>query len=195
MLIPKDLPPQKARNTVLNELKKGTSDSKHDFRYLTMATVDPGTMEPSLRMLILRGLDSNWSFILYSDARTDKVDELLKNDKASLLFWHSYHKVQVTVKTSVTVHQNNETALDFWKKDVHGQAQKAYTPIISPGTPIEKPEEAYQWPDEFTPANFCVLECVATDLQLLQISGKEHIRHHFTRSDAEKDWSGGWIAP
>lgn len=195
MLISKDLPPQKARNAVLKELKKGTSDSKHDFRYLSMATVDPENLEPSVRMLVLRGVRDDWSFILYSDARTAKIDELLKNDKASLLFWHSYHKVQVSVKATVKVHHNNETALDYWKKDVHGQAQKAYTPEVSPGTPIDKPEDAYNWPDEYTPANFCVLECIANDLQLLQISGKEHIRHHFKRADADSDWSGGWIAP
>ncbi len=195
MLISKDLPSEKSRNIVLRELKKGTSDSKHDFRYLSLATVDPEKQEPSIRMLVLREVDNNWSFILYTDARTAKVDELLKNDKASLLFWHSYHKVQVTVKTNIRVHHKNETALDYWKKDVHSQAQKAYTPIVSPGTPIEQPEDAYKWPDEYTPANFCVLECIAKELQLLQISGKEHIRHHFTRPDADKDWSGGWIAP
>lgn len=195
MLIKSKTNPEQAFSTVMNELKKGSSDSRHPFRYLSLATFDPQNKEPNIRMLILREVQKDKSLVLYTDNRTDKVKELEHLNNAALLFWHDHHKVQVTVKASIELHRNDEVSQQYWKQDVHGPAQKAYTPLIEPGAVIEQPSEAHSWPEEYTDEHFCVINCIPYEIQILQLGGKKHSRLQFQRAEDTEEWSGGWIAP
>lgn len=195
MLIKSKTKPEQAFSTVINELKKGSSDSRHPFRYLSLATFDPQSQEPNIRMLILREVQKDKSLVLYTDKRTDKVKELERLNNAALLFWHDHHKVQVTVKSTIELHRNNDVSQQYWKQDVHGPAQKAYTPIIEPGTAIEQPSEAHSWPEEYTDEHFCVINCIPYEIQILQLGGKKHSRLQFLKDEDTGEWSGGWIAP
>lgn len=195
MIISNNTDPQTVLKKTHKELQKGSGDSRHPFRYLSLSSYNPEEKEPNIRMVILREIANDWRIFVYTDARTSKVNELNQLNRAALLFWHSYHKTQVTLKTTVSLHHNNETAEKYWKKDVHGSAQKAYTPLVSPGTKIETPEEAHQWPDNYTMDHFCVLECDPFDMQILQINGKEHRRLAFQRTNNTDSWKGQWIAP
>lgn len=186
---------QHARKAVFKELQKGSSDSRHPFRYVSLATIDAQQNEPNIRMMILRELQKDQSVILYTDSRTEKVEELKSAPKASLLLWHEHHKVQLTFKAEVEIHQGNELAEHYWKSDVHGAARKAYTPVVEPGTSIDDPKEAHRWPEEYTKEHFCVLKCIPYRMQILQLGGKEHFRLQFTREAADGEWQGGWIAP
>lgn len=195
MIITSNIDPQQVLAKTLKELKKGSSDSRHPFRYLSLATCDIEANEPNVRMVILREVAENWSTFIYTDGRASKVEELKKLDNAALLFWHDHHKTQLTLKVRVELHQNDELAEQYWAKDVHGPARKAYTPLTAPGTVISTPKEAHQWPEEFSMEHFCVLECIPFDMQVLQINGKEHRRLSFQRNEKSDSWKGQWIAP
>lgn len=194
MIITSNSEPKGVLTQTWNELDKGSSDSRHPFRYFSLATVNT-TGRPNIRMVILREIAQNWSTVIYTDARTSKVEELKSLDQAALLFWHSHHKVQVSMQVQVELHQNDETAEQFWAKDVHGPARRAYAPLVVPGTAIDSPEEAHKWPDELNAEHFCVLECIPFEMQILQISGKEHRRLKFQRDDKSQLWEAQWIAP
>lgn len=195
MIISSNTDPATALAKTHKELQKGSGDSRHPFRYLSLSSYNTEDREPNIRMVILREIADDWRIFIYTDVRTSKVNELQQLNRAALLFWHSYHKTQVTLKTTVSLHHNDDTAEKYWKKDVHGSAQKAYTPLVAPGSEIEKPEEAHQWPENFTMEHFCVLECDPFDLQILQINGKEHRRLAFQRTDHTDSWDSQWIAP
>lgn len=195
MLIKQNIATKEALSRVFEELQKGSSDSRHPFRYVSLATYDPAEQEPNIRMLVLRGIGSEGAITLYTDERTNKVEELRAHQNSALLFWHDYHKVQLTMKTKVTLHHQNERAEEYWKKDVHGHAQKAYTPLVAPGTSIEEPAKAHSWPDAFHSDHFCVLHCVPFEMEVLQLAGKEHLRIRFVRETPDEEWQGGWIAP
>ncbi|HEX6981585.1 MAG TPA: pyridoxamine 5'-phosphate oxidase family protein [Balneolaceae bacterium] len=195
MIITGNIEPQNVLTKTHRELKKGSSDSRHPFRYSSLATHNPETNEPNVRMVILREVAEDWSTIIYTDARSAKVEEIKQLGRAALLFWHSHHKVQLTMKVNVKLHQNDETAEQFWSKDVHGPARKAYTPLTAPGTVVPSPEKAHDWPEEFSMEHFCVLECVPFDIQVLQINRKEHRRLRFQRNEESELWEGQWIAP
>ncbi len=195
MLVKATSNPSGVLKNVFREVKKGTSDSRHPFRYLSLATFDEEQRETNLRMLVVRELRDDHSILLYTDSRTDKVEELTGLNRASLLFWHDHHKVQLTLKTEVEIHQGDELAEHYWKSDVHGGAQKAYTPVVAPGTEIEDPKKAHRWPEEYSDEYFCVLRCVPYEMQVLQLGGKEHLRLQFRRPSADGEWQGGWIAP
>lgn len=195
MLIKPKTKPKQAISAVLNELNKGTADSRHPFRYVSLASFDPDKQESNIRMLITREVTKHGTITLYTDSRTNKVDELKSLNKSSLLFWHDHHKVQLTMKANVRLHQNDDVSEHYWKKDVHGAAQKAYTPVVAPGTSIESPNEAHAWPEEFTDEYFCVIKCVPYEMDILQLAGKEHLRLKYIREGDESEWEGGWIAP
>lgn len=195
MLIKPQTKLHQAFASVINEFKKGSTDSRHPFRYLSLASFNPDQQESNIRMVILREVSKDGMITLYTDIRTNKVKELQAIENAALLFWHDHHKVQVTVKANIVLHHNDEIAEQYWKKDVHGAAQKAYTPLIAPGTSIEDPKEAHKWPEEYTDEHFCVIKCIPYEMDILQLSGKEHLRLKYTREDAEAEWEGGWIAP
>lgn len=194
MLVKPHLKPRQVLHTIYNELKKGSSDSRHPFRYLSLATFDEKDRESGIRMVVLREVLKDDSIIAYTDSRTDKVEELTALNQAALLFWHDRHKVQVTVKAKVMLHRKDDVAETYWKKDVHGPARKAYTPLMAPGTPIDNPAEAHHWPEKYTGEYFCVLMFKPYDIQILQLNGKEHFRLQFKREE-EEAWNGGWIAP
>jgi general stress protein 26 len=195
MLIKAKTKPEQAFSTVINELKKGSVDSRHPYRYVSLATFNPDREESNIRMLINREIKKDGTLTLYTDSRTEKVKELKALQKSALLFWHDHHKVQVTLKAEVAIHHNDEVAEDYWKSDVHGAAQKAYTPLVAPGTNIDRPAEAHSWPGEFSSENFCVLKCIPYEIEILQLAGKEHLRLKFKRDGDGAEWEGGWIAP
>lgn len=195
MLIQATMKPKRALSTILKELGKGSSDSRHPFRYVSLASYNPERQETNIRMLVLREVREDGTVILYTDVRTEKVREMSAIQNAGLLFWHERHKVQVTVKADAVLHHNEEISEEYWKKDVHGPAQKAYTPLVAPGTSISEPAEAYRWPEEYTDEHFCVIRCIPREIQILQLGGKEHLRLQFSRDGVEKEWEGGWIAP
>lgn len=195
MLIKQDIDPKQALSRIMQELRKGSADSRHPFRYVSLASFDTEKQEPNIRMLVLREVGPAGTVTLYSDSRTNKVKEIQAHQNSALLFWHDRHKVQVTMKTRTVLHHQNDKALDYWNKDVHGPAQKAYTPLVAPGSEINKPSEAYRWPDSYTNDHFCVLQCEPFELEILQLAGKEHLRLRFKRKIKEGDWQGGWIAP
>lgn len=195
MIVTNNTDPQTVLQKISRELQKGSSDSRHPFRYLSLATVDAEANEPNIRMVILRDITEDWRIFAYTDARTSKVKELQQLNRAALLFWHPHHKTQLTLKATVTLHQNNDVTEKYWNQDVHGPAQKAYTPLVSPGTAIDSPEEAHRWPENYSMDHFCVLECDLFDMQVLQINGKEHRRLAFQKDTDASLWKGQWIAP
>ncbi len=195
MLIKSHTEPKQAFHSIFNELKQSSSDSRHPFRYMSLATFDKDRQESNIRMVILREVRKDKSLLAYTDVRTSKFADLSSLNKATLLFWHDRHKVQVTMKAEAELHHNDEVASQYWKQDVHGPARKAYTPLVRPGTPISEPVEAYSWPEEYTDEHFGVLIFKPYHLQILQLKGKEHLRLQFTRQNSDKEWPGGWIAP
>lgn len=195
MIITSDTDPRGVLQKIARELDNGSSDSRHPFRYLSLATVDTEMSAPNIRMVILREITDDWRIFAYTDARSTKVEELKQLNRAALLFWHPHHKTQVTLTARVTLHQDDEVAQKYWQQDVHGPARKAYTPLVSPGTVIDRPEEAHRWPESYSMDHFCVLECELVDLQVLQINGKEHRRLSFQREGHTDTWTGQWIAP
>ena len=194
MIIANNSAPKDILQKTLRELHKGSKDSRHPFRSFSLATFDTDAQMPNNRTVILRQVTNDWRLHIFTDNRSRKVEELSGQNKAALLFWHPYHKLQLRCHCSVNTHQNNDVAEQYWKQ-VRGPAQKAYTSLLAPGKPIDAPEEAYQWPEEHTMDHFCVLECIATHLQFLQMDGREHRRITFTRETPQDSWQGQWIVP
>jgi pyridoxamine 5'-phosphate oxidase len=173
-----------------HELHRGALDSKHPFRYVTLAT--RGEDAPEQRMVVLRKMDEDLNFYFFTDSRTAKVTQIQEDSNAEFLVYHPGKRTQIRVKGRLHIHHQDELSQEMWKR-VQGDAQKAYNSTLSPGTEIADPDLAYDWPAELDDHFFAVLQFIPETVEALQLNGLTHVRVSFSKSGA--DWNGKWLAP
>lgn len=195
MLIEPNNSLEKAFTDVHDQLKRAGVDTRHKFRFFTVATI--GNTEktiPQSRMVVLRSFSDDWTFEFYTDHRSSKVEEIKDTPIISAMFWDPPKRVQVRIEANVSLHNQDDVADERWK-DVQGDAQKAYTSTLTPGSPIDDPKDAHDWPDSYSSDNFTVAVCSAVRVKALQISGMEHIALESRRERPSGEWQTTWIAP
>ena len=178
-------------DAVKHELHRGALDRKHPFRFVVLGTF--GESGPDTRYVVLRKVDQELSFFIYTDGRTAKAKSLDLNPRISLLFYHPQKRVQLRVQAEVSLHKGDDLAKEHWSR-VQGEGRKAYQSVLEPGSEIKQPEEAFAWfEDESDASNFLVLKIVPSAIEVLQLNGLEHLRAKFFREEGE--WRGVWLAP
>jgi hypothetical protein len=187
MLLTSSDAPSEIWQTVLHELNRGALDPKHPFRFPTLATA--GTNFPQVRTVVLRQLTTNVEFLMYTDYRSAKVQDLLKIPRVSLLFYHPKKQVQVRVKALATIHVEDELAQEHWKL-VSEKRQLEYKSGLSPGTRIENPELGWETQEES--AYFSVLKFSPLSIEALQLAKNGHLRIQF---ELASGWQGNWLVP
>lgn len=175
---------------VQHELHRGTLDRKHPFRFVNLSTY--GQEGVQARWVVLRKINSDLHFFLYSDMRTQKIADLQQHEQAQLLFYHPRKQIQVRCNVKATIHHQNKLSKDHWKH-IQGLGTRSYTPVIEPGSPIETPEKAHQWLNDIGDQFFAVIECIPGEIDALQLNKSEHLRARFRRKG--NDWEKTWIAP
>ena len=173
-----------------HELHRGALDAKHPFRYVTLATMSNQSTEQ--RMVVLRKVDEKLNFYFFTDSRTDKVSQLSENPTAEFLVYHPSKRTQIRVKGRIQIHHQNSFSQEMWQR-VQGDAQKAYNSTLAPGSEIEAPSLAYDWPAEMDDSYFSVLELIPSEIEALQLNKLTHIRVKFNRGRG--DWNGVWLVP
>lgn len=194
MLIEQDMSLDEAFTEVHDQLKRAGVDTRHKFRFFSVATLDSSTSLPQSRMVVLRSFADDWTFEFYTDHRSSKVTELKENPIISALFWDPSKRVQVRIEAEASLHNGDDLAVDRWS-DVQGDAQKAYTSELAPGKTVDSPQEAHEWPENFTSDHFCVVSCKTKQFKALQISGMEHIAFQCRRQNPSDKWDKTWIVP
>ncbi|MCE2779192.1 MAG: pyridoxamine 5'-phosphate oxidase family protein [Algoriphagus sp.] len=173
--------------TLLHELQRGALDPKHPFRYLILATV--GNQFPQVRTLVLRQFSADLEFLVYTDARSSKVKELLEVPRVSLLFYHPKKQVQVRVHAHATIHVEDELARAHWKR-VSDKRRSEYQSKLGPGTRIGSPSAGWESSSEHS--NFSVVKFVPLSIEVLQLDREGHLRIQF---DLASGWKGSWLVP
>jgi len=177
-----------------NELiKAGEGDGRY-FRVFNLSSVKAAGLSADSRMVVLRAFNDEWEFEFYTDIRSSKIEQIRTCPKVSALFWDPENRIQVRIDAESSVHNRDIISEEKWSL-VQGDAQKAYTSLVAPGTPIEKPGEAHKWPEVFSSDYFSVVRCAANNIKILQLSGREHLALEFRRNKIKSAWIGKWIAP
>jgi len=78
-----------------SELFRSNADKKHPFRYCQLSTLSD---YPETRMVVNRKIGQDLSVLIYTDARTPKVQHIQTNNKVSVLFYHPKKRLQVRIK-------------------------------------------------------------------------------------------------
>ena len=183
-------------NDCTRSLKEAATDNKHPWRLFTAANTDIGG-NPQSRYVVFRQFEEeSKSVVFFTDQRSTKVPALKRNSRISLCFFDPLAKLQLEVKATVQVHNNNDTAKKYWENTPWYSLQ-CYYMKESPGEALEAPfllkankmneAEAYRY--------FAVVECksIAWDILLLTEEGNQRASCTF-RKDGDIS-AATWIAP
>lgn len=171
-----------------HELNKGITVNSHPFRFCTLATsIDKNELKQ--RTLVLRSITEDKTLVFYTDFRSDKVAQILRNAAGSLLFYHPQKGLQLSLKGKVTILTNGLV----WEKHIKNIDQTAkddYNTLNAPGTVLENPEKL----ERNSKLNFCVLEFEISTIDYLQLNrDQDHIRLIF--NNTANKWKGNFVVP
>jgi hypothetical protein len=178
-------------NDTLLEIARGTHDKRHPFRFVVFNTVTDEY--PETRMVVLRRFDREAMEVdIYTDYRSNKVQQLKISGRASMLLWHPSKKLQVKLKLDTSLVGGDERKDKFNQLPVSGQ--HSYNTTEDPGTPKESLEESHDWRDEYNDDYFSIIRCNITQIEVLQLQGKEHLRatYKFLGQDLNEQH---WLVP
>ena len=150
------------------------------------------------RIVVLRKSDKVNNIVqFHSDIRSDKIEKLKKNSKASMLFYDKEEKIQVRLKVECKVNHNNDVTKESWSKTQH-ISRKCYLVHNGPGTEsaiptsglkpeldnfeftMEQSEEGYE--------NFTVIQCKVKSIEWLYLAAKGHRRARFNLETNKDTW-------
>lgn len=190
MLFTRENKPTEIWQMVVHELHRGALDSKHPFRYMNLGT--NGKDFPEIRTVVLRKVDEDLNCFVFTDFRSAKVREIQSDPLVSLHFYNAKQRVQLRIQSKALIHNQNQVSGKYWTQ-VQGDAQKAYNSILAPGSKIETPEQAFEWPDKMDSQFFSVLELIPQSIEGLQLDGLNHLRINFSKKLG--NWEGEWLVP
>lgn len=172
-------------NSCKQEWIKAKSKKNHSYRYFVLGTVNEKG-SPELRTVVLRGFDAEkMQFVIYTDARTVKVNSLENNPKAELLFYHGPKLTQIRVKADLF----SITADPLLFKQQHEGAQKDYTTALPPGTQIKGIDQVtYTTENHFRKIIF-----QAKKIEYLKLKRPNHVRLLF--ENKESQWQSSFLTP
>ena len=150
------------------------------------------------RIVVLRKSNRGNNLLqFHTDFRSPKVNILMKNNKASLLFYDKEEKIQLRVKVDCEVNNQNSITEESWKKTQH-ISRRCYLTDSPPGTKSENPTsgmisklEDFDYTMEQSEEgfkNFTVIKCKIKSIEWLYLAAKGHRRAIFDLVNDKKYW-------
>ena len=184
------------KKKIWSMLNNAVKDRNSQFRIPVFSCGNNDNIES--RIVVLRKSDENNNIVqFHSDIRSDKIDILKKNPKASFLFYDKELKIQVRLKVEAIINHKNDVTKQSWKKTQH-ISRKCYLVDNGPGTISDEPtsglkpeldnfdytkeesEEGYK--------NFTVIQCKIKSIEWLYLAAKGHRRARFDLVNNKNNW-------
>ena len=184
------------KKKIWSMLNNAVKDRNSQFRIPVFSCGNNDNIES--RIVVLRKSDENNNIVqFHSDIRSDKIDILKKNPKASFLFYDKELKIQVRLKVVAIINHNNNVTKQSWEKTQH-ISRKCYLVDNGPGTISDEPtsglkpeldnfnytkeqsEEGYK--------NFTVIQCKIKSIEWLYLAAKGHRRARFDLENGRENW-------
>lgn len=190
--------PQTAWDLLTRSLKR----RKDPLRSPVLATVGRDG-RPQVRHVMLRGVDAEaGTLILYTDARSQKVEALRQRPWAELCFYSPRHGLQLRASGGARVLQGEERCRRTWAESPP-ESRRSYLTEAPPGTPL--PAAGDGLPAGYDPDSpeqlargrelFAVVELSVERIDWLLL-GAEHRRAELRRTDGPSaGWTAAWLVP
>lgn len=171
-----------------DQLFKGVHKKGHPFRYGVLGTVGFNN-EPVLRNVVLRKVSDDLELTFYTDARTKKLEHLRKNNKVSILFYHSKQLLQVKIEGTCSFVTDEATLKKYWT-GVQPNSRKDYTTNAPPGSLISNPDMVEYLEIE---NHFAIVKITPTKIEYLKLKRPNHLRIEFSKKNGQ--WNGQFLVP
>ncbi len=180
-------------------LERAADEPAHPMRLLVLATVDSGGA-PEARLMVLRGASRRLGKLwIYTDARSQKVDQLRERPAVALVAWDGACGVQLRVRGNATVCGTGPAADTHWNHAAMA-VRALFSAPDAPGRPLRLPDprlmSVKRSLDEGQEAeargNFAVLEIAVRSIEWLQIMDGEQRR---AITHASTAWAVHPLAP
>ncbi len=184
------------KKKIWSMLNNAVKDRNSQFRIPVFSCGNNDNIES--RIVVLRKSDENNNIVqFHSDIRSDKIDILKNNPKASFLFYDKELKIQVRLKVEAIINHKNDVTKQSWEKTQH-ISRKCYLVDNGPGTISDEPtsglkpefdnfdytkeesEEGYK--------NFTVIQCKIKSIEWLYLAAKGHRRARFDLENGRENW-------
>ena len=184
------------KKKIWSMLNNAVKDRNSQFRIPVFSCGNNDNIES--RIVVLRKSDENNNIVqFHSDIRSDKINILKKNPKASFLFYDKELKIQVRLKVEAIINHKNDVTKQSWEKTQH-ISRKCYLVDNGPGTISDEPtsglkpeldnfdytkkesEEGYK--------NFTVIQCKIKSIEWLYLAAKGHRRARFDLENGRENW-------
>ena len=150
------------------------------------------------RIVVLRKSDKENNVLqFHTDLRSQKIDILMKNKNASLVFYDKEEKIQLRVKVICEINNKNSIAEESWKKTQH-ISRRCYLTDSGPGSVSENPTsgmisrlEDFDYTMEQSERgyeNFTVIKCKIKSIEWLYLAAKGHRRAIFDFENSKNNW-------
>ena len=130
------------RQRLWQELQRAGLDRHHEWRTPVLATIGLDGL-PQARTVVLREVRrSHEQLLIYTDARSPKVAELLAQPVASLLCWSTRLRWQLRLQLRFRVSQNDEETRSAWERVRQSPSASDCLAARAPGSPMATAQEA-----------------------------------------------------
>lgn len=168
-----------------NQWAQVKDSKKHAFRFFTLATI-ASDGRPNVRTVVLRNFNpKDISFTIYTDSRSQKLQELEQDKRAQLLFYDPKRMLQIVVSVVLLENINENKIYD----DIPEHSKKDYSSIIIPGSKINSPDKLQF---NFSKGFFSKLIFKAETIEYLRLKRPNHLRAFFKIED---NWKGTFLVP
>ena len=140
--------------------------------------------------------------VCHTDARAEKVGEILNSAKVSWLFYHPKRKIQLRISGPATLHADDQFADEQWAA-TKITSRLNYCAAMPPGTPVDKPSSGLPdfllnkvptiFESQTGRKNFMVIAGQIDSMDWLNLSALGNRRARFDWDDKQLDAT--WLIP
>ena len=184
---------------IKRNLTRGVKDRKHNFHTPVFSNVN-GVGEIDSRIVVLRNFDPLKMILnFHTDYRSPKAIDLKHNDNSSFVFYDHKLKIQLRIKTTSVLNNQNEIAKEICDK-TRLLSRKCYLTAKDPSSFTELPEDGI--PNHLVGKepnleesekgfkNFTVVENKIKEIDwlYLEISGHRRLKLIFNEQKPKYQW-------
>jgi pyridoxamine 5'-phosphate oxidase len=130
------------RQRLWQELQRAAVDRHHDWRTPVLATTGLDGLAQARTVVLREVRQPQAQLLMYTDARSPKVAELLAQPVASLLCWSTRLNWQLRLQLRFEVSQNDEEANAAWERVRQSPSANDYLAARAPGSALAGAHEA-----------------------------------------------------
>jgi general stress protein 26 len=164
------------KSAILQVLNRAGNDKQSAFRFIIMNTISNGF--PNSRYVVLRQFKTeSHELYIYTDNRSNKINEIEKNNSVSVLAYDKQKRCQIKLKAHAYIHHQDDIANVHWNL-LHG-GKESYNTKFRPGTKMGSLKEAGEMKSEVDDQYFAVIKLEVYQAEILQLNSEGHIRALF----------------